>query len=807
MMALLLWSPLKQNLIAKAALLLLMFAMVRTNLNIVHWNARGLGLEAKGSLAYNNMSKVNNLKKLIQDLEYPDVICIQEPLIKQNHIVNFPNYNSEAIYKAKGCRGLLTLIKNIHTFKVLKNHNNKFITSHTLEIHIKNQTKIHITNYYRNWEHKNNSLKNVPDLENLIGSPLKQNLINHVMVGDYNSHHTLWGSTKNTKTGKIIANIIEKEELTLHNTGESTRLGQRATESDTSIDLTISENLQDISVQEWRVTDSELGSDHFPIVLNCGTRVKNNFTPPNQIHFRVNKANWPLFKTETGNYDWKTCRNDDVEIYCKKVTDVLTELAKKCIPHTDPNSKKPLPKNANKSVPWWDQECQIIKDQKTEARNRWHTSRSAADLEEYKKIRNKSTKFINKKQKEYFRKKCSEIDDNARESEVWKLVSSMEGRQKQGPNTVILKDSEGNDVIGNKEKANLLGTHYENISADTNLDEHFLRKKIQHKINNPHLFVKQANTPDPINIDYNIRELINTLQKKQNSAPGEDGLSYEILKNVHLNCLKEILNLYNTIWHSGNIPNCFKHAIVVPILKPNKSKTDPASYRPISLTSHLGKVLETMFTDRLQQKLEAYRKLNKLQSGFRKKRQTLDQLARLVHNAEKCRNMNKTTVAILLDLEKAFDLLWREGALESLLKLNVKGRAFNYIQDFLKGRTFQVRVGESLSDPKIQENGVPQGAVLSPTIFNILIDAVASIPDKYPCIQLGQFADDTALWVDADFCPVYGPKACDELRRKIEKPANELIKLLTDIGFRVNVKKTQVIFFNRPPPEEKNIFD
>ena len=145
-----------------------------------------------------------------------------------------------------------------------------------------------------------------------------------------------------------------------------------------------------------------------------------------------------------------------------------------------------------------------------------------------------------------------------------------------------------------------------------------------------------------------------------------------------------------------------------------------------------------------------------------------------------------------------FDLLWREGALDSLQKLNITGRAYNYIQDFLKNRTFQVRVGESLSDSKIQENGVPQGAVLSPTLFNILIDAVAIIPERYPHIGLGQFADDTAIWVEAIDCPTFGPTACKDLRQLIKKPAEDLIKILSSIGFKVNVKKTQAIFFNKP---------
>ena len=195
--------------LARAALLLLIVTMVRTNLNILQWNARGLGAAVHNSTTLPKNSKINNLNKLIHDLNFPDVICIQEPLIKNNHVLNFPNYNLEIIFKGTGCRGLLTMIKKTHTYKVLKSTVNKYITSHTLEIHIQNQTKIHVTNYYRNWENKNQDIRDNRFIETVLGHPLKQNLSAHFIVGDMNAHHNLWGSDKNTKIGKIYAKIIE----------------------------------------------------------------------------------------------------------------------------------------------------------------------------------------------------------------------------------------------------------------------------------------------------------------------------------------------------------------------------------------------------------------------------------------------------------------------------------------------------------------------------------------------------------------------------------------------------------------------
>ena len=268
-------------------------------------------------------------------------------------------------------------------------------------------------------------------------------------------------------------------------------------------------------IHDWTVlSNQDLGSDHLPIHLSCGTSIQNNFIPPKQLHFRTDSANWDSFYTETGTFDWSSCRHEDTNIYASKIIDSIIQIAKKHIPHSDPDSNKPIPRKAKRSVPWWDEDCEEAKRNKNEARNIWQNTKTQESLNNYKTKRNLATKINNKKQSEYFKKKCTDLNETTREGEVWKLISSMEGRKKVGPNTAILIDQDGNEVVNNKDKANLLGQHYENISADTNLDPNFLRKKHDHKRNNPHLLRKQPNNLDPINIDFTIEELLGTVLKK-----------------------------------------------------------------------------------------------------------------------------------------------------------------------------------------------------------------------------------------------------------------------------------------------------
>ena len=126
----------------------------------------------------------------------------------------------------------------------------------------------------------------------------------------------------------------------------------------------------------------------------------------------------------------------------------------------------------------------------------------------------------------------------------------------------------------------------------------------------------------------------------------------------------------------------------MPILKPDKEAHDVGSYRPLSLTSHLGKTLETIVNKRIQTHLEKYNSYSPNQVGFRKHRSTVDQLIKLEHEVKSGFQRNEKTVAIFLDVARAYDECWREGALHKIKKMGISGRTFNYIENFLSDRYF-----------------------------------------------------------------------------------------------------------------------
>jgi Reverse transcriptase (RNA-dependent DNA polymerase) len=166
-----------------------------------------------------------------------------------------------------------------------------------------------------------------------------------------------------------------------------------------------------------------------------------------------------------------------------------------------------------------------------------------------------------------------------------------------------------------------------------------------------------------------------------------------------------LLLLYNELWKQGKLIQEWKHSVIIPIKKPGASAHNYESYRPIALTASLCKVMERIIMNRLWWYLDKNHLLNDVQAGFRANRSTVDQLLRLHTDAYNGIKAKKVTIAILYDFSKAFDLLWHGGLLHKLRKLGITGNAYNWIADFLTGRTIQARVGSSLSEKKTGRYG------------------------------------------------------------------------------------------------------
>ena len=196
---------------------------------------------------------------------------------------------------------------------------------------------------------------------------------------------------------------------------------------------------------------------------------------------------------------------------------------------------------------------------------------------------------------------------------------------------------------------------------------------------------------------------------------------------------------------TGKIPTDWTKANVSPVFKKG-SKSDPANYRPISLTCILCKVMEHIIASKLTQHLNQHNILYDLQHGFRDRRSCETQLIQLVEDLGRQLVKGKQVDLVLLDFSKAFDKVSHPKLLFKLSQHGVKGNTLNWIRAFLVGRTQAVVLeGESSMEVPVT-SGVPQGSVLGPLLFLLYIN---DLPQNIQS-QVRLFADDTAVYLTVD---------------------------------------------------------
>ena len=188
------------------------------------------------------------------------------------------------------------------------------------------------------------------------------------------------------------------------------------------------------------------------------------------------------------------------------------------------------------------------------------------------------------------------------------------------------------------------------------------------------------------------------------------------------------------------------------MLKAGKPASDLASYRPVSLTSCIDKVIERMIAERLYHLADTNNWFSSLQAGFRKGFSCVDQIIRLsqaIEDGFQRRSMNRA-VMVLLDYSKAFDTVWRARLLVTMADIGVPLEYVKWINGFLLNRQARVRLnGETSSSVKLKQ-GVPQGCVLSPILFLFFINNLARTLEESDLLHSRDLSRDLILSLFAD---------------------------------------------------------
>ena len=258
---------------------------------------------------------------------------------------------------------------------------------------------------------------------------------------------------------------------------------------------------------------------------------------------------------------------------------------------------------------------------------------------------------IRQEKEDSWRELLESATSDGDEQKLWSFIKSVNGTpDTNSKNDVLIQN--GTRIVSNRKKADCFMGHYANVSK--------LEFTKEEKQTNRHIKdVKKIPTVENESCSrFKMRELKRAIAKmKRKGSPGPDDIPPAFLKELGPIALGILLEIYNESFQHANCPQIWRTAIVVPLLKNGKSPKEIKSFRPISLTSCVVKLMERLVAERMYHIIESAGIIHRFQAGFRKGRSCEDQILKVVQAIENGFAQNKLirSVLVLLDFSNAYD--------------------------------------------------------------------------------------------------------------------------------------------------------
>ena len=724
------------------------------DLKLLQWNADGI------------LRKFPELEIRAQDTS-PDLIIIQEtklkvamstPTLKGYCPIRFDRVSND------GGGGLLFYIKDGVIFEHIGDYSRDGTEASTVRLRMEKRKWITITNVYcpPRRSHTSNVKLN---LEEVITSP------DSLTVGDFNAHSGLWDLNQpEDDRGETLLEWASSHDLTILNDGSPTRLNKSRLASEKTGGL----SAPDVSIcgatwlskTSWKTSEAIGNSDHAPIEITINEQVKPGPIFKGQVRWKSNGVDWPSYTTAVEEAISDSDLNStDLPFLLSRFNNTILEAATAKVGKTKPGK-------TNK--PWVTPKVRSAIRNRNRLRLRLKTHRK-----EWVQACQEAQATIKSAKTEAWQKVLEDATTIGDDSKMWKTIKSLKGTpESNSPNEAMVH--QGHLITSDKRKADLFVNHYARtsklvMSKADRLENRRAKKMIRQKR-------EEGKTERP----FTLNELKGAITRmKSKGAAGPDGISPPLIKHLGPRALNLLLRMCNISLSSGTVPQLWKNATIIPLLKANKPPSELGSFRPISLTSCVGKVMERMLSERIYNLAETQGWWSEHQAGFRKGRGVEDQIIRVTQAVSDGFQEKKRTVMVLLDFSKAYDTVWRQRLLLSLADKGLPGSYVTWLADFLNNRQARVRFNGSLSRSKKITQGLPQGSVLAPILFLCYIDNLARIiPDN---TTVAMYADDVSLLASS---PSLG-----EAEKTAQQAVDTVVQWSEEWKIKLNGTKSEVAFF------------
>ncbi|XP_071944903.1 uncharacterized protein [Antedon mediterranea] len=442
------------------------------------------------------------------------------------------------------------------------------------------------------------------------------------------------------------------------------------------------------------------------------------------------------------------CKIDDYQ------PNAIHEATSANIPKTKP---KDGIKKKRKSAVWMNTEALAKIKKKYHAWKRYTATKHYKDYEKYTKLRNAASKESKKAKRIFEKKLAKEVKTNPKC--FWNYVRSKT-RIKCGISHLTKPD--GSKTKNDEEKAFILNNFFCSTFTCEDISDV------------PELTNRYNGVPLSTLVFSREQVLKKLMSLNPSKSPGPDSIHPRVLKEAAELIADPLTNIFNKSIKEGIIPDDWKVAHVSAIFKKG-NPTNPSNYRPISLTSVICKVMESLIRDDLMMFLEGNDLISNHQYGFRAGRSCVTQLIMVLDKWTAMIDEEGGVDVAYLDFSKAFDTVPHQRLLKKIQAYGINGNLLKWIECFLLGRKQRVAIKGTLSSWSHVTSGIPQGSVLGPILFLIYINDLPDILESHT----EMFADDTKL-----FNHIKSRADCEALQRDIDA-ANDWAKTW-QLQFNVN---------------------